>query len=197
VPTREQMEAIARAYDEMPSGRTGDREAGWSYEAFRVELIAQRRIIPVTVEPWPHAGQPYANSAEMFADVERGRLSVYAGGDDHPFLTRDENVMFRAVHDYFGHFVGRNSFGPLGEFRAWRAHCRMFSGGAIPALTAETLGQNCWVNYGPFSHLPPAERPFAEQKASLLPEELWLPLLVDGGDVYVSRLGLPMRFPGC
>ena len=170
--------ALAAAYEAMPTGKTGDPEAERSYEAFRRKVVAQLHTIPARVQRWDQEGQPYANSREMFADLEEnGRLFVYTGGDDHPYLTRDENVMFRAVHDYYGHFLGRFSFGPLGELEAWKAQCRMFGHEAMPALTAETLGQNCWVNYGPFRHLPASERPFAEQKASLLPETLWLPLL--------------------
>ena len=191
------LRAIAAAYEALPSGRTGDPEAERSYAAFRQDVIRLRDAMPVRVEYWDAAGQPYASSTAMFADLERNeRLFVHTGGTDHPFLTRAENAMFRAVHDYYGHFLGRFPFGPAGELNAWKAHCRQFGGEAIPAMTAETLGQNCWVNFGPFSHLPPAERPFAEQKAGLLPEELWL-RLVDVGDVRVPRVGFPMRFPGC
>ena len=92
----------------------------------------------------------------MFANIARnGHLFIYTGGSDHPRLTRDQNEKYRAVHDYFGHYLGRHSFGPVGEFNAWRAHCRQFSDTAIPSLTVETLGQNCWVNYGPYSQLIP------------------------------------------
>ena len=171
--------AIAAAYAALPSGRTGDPEAERSYEAFRLEVIEQYDALPVRVERWGREGQPYANSREMFADVyATGRLYVYTGGEDHPYLSRDENEMFRAVHDYYGHYLGRFQFGPMGEVNAWLAHCRMFGEEATRAMTTETLGQNCWFNFGPFAHLPPAERPFPEQKACLLPEFLWRPLLV-------------------
>ena len=172
------LAALAAAYDALPSKRTGDPAAKRSYRAFLREVIAQYDALPVLVERWEREGQPYANSRAMFADVDsNGRLYVYTGGEEHPFLSRDENVMFRAVHDYYGHYLGRFQFGPIGEINAWLAHCRMFGDVAIHAMTAETLGQNCWFNFGPFSHLPPAERPYAEQKACLLPEHLWRPLL--------------------
>ncbi len=193
--TQKLLIAIAAAYDAMPSGRTSDTAAERSYEAFRREIIAMHNAIPVHTEPWDRPGQPYANSRELFADIEeRSRLFVYAGGEDHPYFTRVENMMFRAVHDYCGHFLGRFQFGPAGELSAWKAHCGQFGGEAIPAMTAETLGQNCWVNYGPFRHLPPKDRPYAEQKASLLPEELWLPVLVPPEEVMI--FGFPPRFPG-
>src|SRR5436190_18369536 len=93
--------AIAEAYEKLPTGRTGDPKAERSYAAFRLYIVRLHAAIPARVEPWASEGQPYRGSPEMFADLDlNGRLFVYTGGDDHPFLTRDENVMFRAVHDY-------------------------------------------------------------------------------------------------
>lgn len=174
------LEAVARAFETIPSGRPLNRVAERAYAAFRREVVRQFEGLPVVALPWEAEGQPYANSQELFTDLEEnGRLFVFTGGEEHPYLSRDETVKFRAVHDYYGHFLGRFQFGPRGEFRAWKAHCVMFSEEARPALTAETLGQSCWVNFGPFRHLPPSQRPYAEQKAGLLPPELWRPLLED------------------
>ena len=92
------------------------------------------------------------------------------------------NDMFRAVHDIFGHAIPGTSFGPNGEERAWFCHACMCMPLARPALTTETRGQNCWVNYGPHMRtdkggllqegdagwLPQADRPFAQQKNALL-----------------------------
>lgn len=175
---RQRLQDIAAAYDALPTGRTGDPAAERSYEAFRQEILRLFAAIPVRVERWARDGQPYAGSRDLFAQVERtGRLWVYTGGEDHPFLSRTENEMFRAVHDFYRHFLSRFAFGPVGEFHAWLAHCGQFCDEAIPAMTAETLGQNCWFNFGPHAHLSPQERPYAVQKASVLPEELWRPLL--------------------
>lgn len=104
----------------------------------------------------------------------------------HPLLYND---VFRIVHDVFGHGADGNQFGALGEENAWRKHAGMYSDLAVPALTSETRGQNSWVNYGkhirredgthPAKGDPdwthPAERPFADQKAGLLPPEFWKP----------------------
>lgn len=95
------------------------------------------------------------------------------------------NDLFRAVHDYFGHTQQGYQFGPRGEFNAWQSHSRMFSDEAQGALAAETLTQNAWVNFGPHlrdpegkvpakgqpGYVPPAERPFADQRAFVLPRE--------------------------
>jgi hypothetical protein len=100
-----------------------------------------------------------------------------------PLLVND---LFRAVHDFFGHAKEGYEFGPRGEYNAYLAHSRMFSDPAVRALASETLGQNSWVNFGehlrrPDGSLPergdsdyvkPQDRPFAEQKAFLFPDEL-------------------------
>jgi hypothetical protein len=65
----------------------------------------------------------------------------------------------------------------------------MFSPEAVPAMTTETRGQNSWVNFGEHlrtaegkipakgeqGYIPPAERPYAQEKANVLPEEFHRP----------------------
>lgn len=99
-----------------------------------------------------------------------------------PLLAND---IFRFVHDFFGHTERGNSFGAIGEENAWDAHARMYTDLARRAMTTETRGQNSWVNFGPHmrnaegnlikkgepGYKSVSERPFAEQKIGLLPEE--------------------------
>lgn len=145
----ETSEAYARLADEVQAQYIWLLEAGYTFEYT--------------------LGDPYANSAEMCADVrDNKRLRVYVGGEPHPLLSRT-NFLFRAVHDMFGHACEGYQFGPRGEQNAWLHHSMMFSPLAQRALTTETRGQNSWVNYGPHSSLPVCERPFAEQKVGLLP----------------------------
>jgi hypothetical protein len=155
-----------------------------SYEALKRETLQQwnhLKKLGVRMEPWTKEGQPYENSGQMMQDArDNNHLYFFTGGDipkDHPLAERAEgnltyNDLFRGVHDYFGHALYGNEFGPRGEEHAWRTHKRMFSPVAQPAMSAETRGQNSWVNYGPHSHLPVTKRPFAEQKAIVLPQEL-------------------------
>jgi hypothetical protein len=96
------------------------------------------------------------------------------------------NDVFRAVHDFFGHARRGLSFGPRGEFNAWREHSALYSGEAQGALAAETIGQTAWTQLGPHllnqkgELLKPGEpgfaprktRPYAEQKNIVLPPEL-------------------------
>jgi ribosomal protein S18 acetylase RimI-like enzyme len=180
-----------------------------SYNAFAKETVDQWNYITsqgVKMEPWKEKGQPYKDSAELLQDVREnkhlwffpteGGFGSNEGPGVHPLLENSGiavngealpvNDVFRAVHDYFGHAKDGNEFGPKGELNAFLSHSRMYSDAARPAMAAETLGQNSWVNYG--RHLrdeagkipargekgfvPLQDRPFADQKATVLPDEL-------------------------
>jgi hypothetical protein len=115
---------------------------------------------------------------------------------DHPLLEKTGividgyelsfNDMFRAVHDIAGHAAHGFQFGPLGQTNAYLGHAKTYSPLAQRALFSETMGQNSYNNFG--SHLrnedgkipkkgevgfvPLSMRPYAPQKAGLLPVEL-------------------------
>jgi len=120
---------------------------------------------------------PYPNSAAMMKDVEEnGVLKVFKTPDDfnHPLLSAEENDLFRAIHDYFGHAKEGHQFGPKGEENAYRVHSSMFSPEARKAMATETRGQNSWVNYGPYgeaNRANPKNTKFADQKTVLMPDE--------------------------
>jgi len=113
----------------------------------------------------------------MLAETE------YADLNGEPLLVND---VFRFVHDFFGHTELGNGFGPIGEENAWLIHSRMYSPTARKAMTTETRGQNSWVNYnknlrredgsvpkrGDEDYVPLSERPFADQKMGILPNEI-------------------------
>jgi hypothetical protein len=172
-----------------------------AYDQLAKEIEAQHAFLVskgVRFTPWTKEGQPYANSKEMQADVHNnGHLHYFPsdrgqgqGEVSKPSLSPEVNDKFRAVHDYFGHAMNGHQFGPKGELQAWGDHAKMFSPLARAALTTETHGQNSWVNFGPESHRPVTERPYAPQKATLLPKNV-IPL---------SRFGVPpvvdVRRPG-
>lgn len=136
-----------------------------AYRSFAEQVERQFRELPVRVEF--QEADPYADASAMMADVRNnGRLKIYATTDDqaHPLLTRDQNNMFRAVHDFHGHYMSGRDFSRHGEEAAWIRHSQMFTGLARRAMTSETRGQNSafiWINGG---------REFPPQKAILLPD---------------------------
>jgi hypothetical protein len=199
---------IARTYEGLQA-RNDDPAVAQAYSAFAAEIEAQFDAASkvITIEPWTAEGQPYADSAEMRADVFTprketglGHIYVFEGGEPHPFLTPEQNWKFRAIHDIYGHAKTVFEFGPRGELNATRAHAQMFSPAAIPALVTETIGQNSWVNFSEANAgLPAEQRAFAAQKADLLPESLWTPLLEDGKRLQshaAARLGNQLAHKG-
>jgi hypothetical protein len=150
--------ATADEYLKLPTDDSKNPEVASAYNAAVKEINLQydylTKDLGVNVEFI--TDDPYPNSDAMFEDViNNNHLSVYKGGEPHPFLgesSRDEkgitaNEKLRAVHDYFGHFVNRNQFGGIGEERAWVDHSKMFSPEAQRAVTTETRGQNSVVNF--------------------------------------------------
>ena len=97
----------------------------------------------------------YAGSPQMLEDALINKhLYTYGGGEPHEILNKidpytglNENQVFRAVHDYYGHGTTGASFGPKGEELAFGAHSQIYSPLAKMAAATETRGQNSFVNY--------------------------------------------------
>lgn len=97
---------------------------------------------------------PYGGPEDVAQDITQNqRLKVFTGGDDHPALTREQNNVFRTVHDYFAH-VGPNvgkarrgqkftshNFTYRGELNAYLVHAKMAPQEAVPVLFTEVVGQ--------------------------------------------------------
>lgn len=179
---------VAAEYDKLPK-LDNSPETISAYTALANEVQQQWDYavneLGIRFEPWTKDGQPYKNSREMVADVRDNKhLYFFTGGEEHPLLNKKDqhgltmNDKLRAVHDLFGHAAEDFQFGPRGEDNAWLKHSTMFTPEAQRALTTETRGQNSWVNFGEhnfdeaggYRNIPPAERPFAEQKVGLLPQ---------------------------
>lgn len=139
---------------------------------------------------------PYKTSKDVHSDIETNKHLWFFPTEqgfgpkgkkiEHPMLQPTEfefegkpllvNDLFRIVHDYRGHYLGGKSpFGPKGEHQAYLTHKKDFSPLAQKALATETMGQNSWVNFGPFgeqNRKNPQNTVYADQKAALLPDEI-------------------------
>jgi hypothetical protein len=121
------------------------------------------------------AGEMIPDSRLMMEDVLKNkRLQVRDSSIDfaeypHPILSIEENNLFRAVHDFFGHAASGRGFAADGEEAAWVSHSSMFTPEARRAMTTETRGQNSYYNF-----FDPKRKMFAPQKAALFPEEYTL-----------------------
>lgn len=170
-----------------------------SYEAMTHETKAQYDAAVKAgykFEFYPEHGDPYPGGPSQAIDDLRENKHLYVYPTDegfgsegkvtlnHPLLSDSgvkwgdravaHNDLFRAVHDFMGHFKEGVGFRADGEENAWRAHSAMYSDEARPAMTAETRGQNSWVNYGPYGEAnqtaKQSETVYADQKAVTAPE---------------------------
>jgi hypothetical protein len=143
-----------------------------SYDAMVKETIKQYNFIVskgLNVVRYLGEGEPYANSQEMLKDLKENKTlkflpNEFAFGQnpndvkdniglqssgiklkDEYELTNSE--VFRVVHDYFGHGILGNQFGPIGEENATLQHLDLYSDEAAPAVIFQTRGQNSWVNF--------------------------------------------------
>ncbi len=140
------------------------------------------------------AGKMVPDSKLFMQDImENKRLQVRSSEQDfaidpHPLLSAEENNMFRAVHDFFGHAASGRGVAQDGEEAAWVSHSQMFSTQARKAMTTETRGQNSWSNTEGFGVNPiTKEQRFAQQKVGFLPEEF---LITPAEQEFLAQFGL-------
>lgn len=150
-------ELVADAYDAAPDH---DPAAVSSYKALigHVETMFKRMSSKVKVEYV--SGQPYSSAAEMKEKMEEtGVLEISTDFNEHPIFSPEQNLKFRAVHDYIVHILAGKDFSDKGEVGAYNAHAKMVPPAAIPALFTEVVGQACYAN---------ARGHFPKQKIAIL-----------------------------
>lgn len=199
-PTFRSGPAHAEAYANM-AHHPARREVRESYVALSTAIVGQWMGLRTAGFQFEASTEdPYDSSGAMFGAANDGGITVFAdcGASlpfDHPmrlspvafgadigtvnegFVTL--NDVFRGVHDIMGHWrawkAGKcASFGPVGEYNAWRSHWETLPAEAHLALWCETRGQNAWTNfYGDHAELPISERPYVDQRAGVPELPLW------------------------
>ena len=192
---------LADAYDKMENNPS-NKAVKKAYDAMIEETMEQYEALRKKGYQFsfmPESGDIYGNPRNAINDiVQNQRLSVFPteqgfgslveASQANPLLMKTGekwggkdvtvNDVFRGVHDVFGHGKYGLGFRARGEENAAQAHARMYSPEALPAVMSETRGQNSWVNFGPYGEFnrtaSPAETIYAEQKAGLMPELLYL-----------------------
>jgi len=180
----------AHEYEKLPV--EPDDKSREAYDAFSREIDQQHEHLtkhgyvmePSEQDPYPASGGK--TKMELAAeDVRKNKhLSVFSGSAEHPYLSTEQNVKFRGVHDLFGHLTEGFSIGPRGEYNAAAKHSQMFSPTARKAMLSETHGQNSVVNFS--DTVSPEhgrsiaevnrEKPgtiYADQKAHILPDSIY------------------------
>jgi len=156
----------ARAYLRMPSA---DPKAIPAYESLRAEVKQQYDYMTkkLGIKVVTTKEDPYATVEEMMDDINNNKtLKVMstASTGGHPFFSNEENDMFRAVHDFFGHGATGRDFSRHGERASYLSHASMMKNeDSIRALFTETEMQNAaLIKTGQFQ----------EQKIGLAPDSM-------------------------
>jgi hypothetical protein len=133
------------------SHSTGGRSAiqtGYSALAETTQTLFSQIPVPVVFQE----ADPYDDYQDMAETVGREQqLRVYNQHTDHPILTHEETLQFRAVHDWFGHLEADVDFTPRGEFKKWEHMHNEYGLGLheTRALFAEVIGQVGVAHYLP------------------------------------------------
>lgn len=140
-------EEIARRYDEMPAF---DPSEVWRWELLLDHVLKFYDRIRRNVDIYFVAGQPYATAQEMRDAVKKtGEMYISTDFNEHPLFTPQQNLKFRAVHDYIVHIMPGDrgpDFTERGEIRAYNLHRRLAPPDSWPALFTEVAAQACYFN---------------------------------------------------
>lgn len=157
------LQVIADAYGAMPDMDYGALPAWRALERETWGQLGALQRAGISLEVVDT--DPYATPAELFADLENGRIQVLAtratGG--HPVWSDDSNDAFRAVHDVMGHAATGRGFDRHGEAAAYAHHRTLYSPLARLALATELRGQAATLA---------ATGEFPAQKIAILPAHL-------------------------
>ena len=94
---------------------------------------------------------PYSSRNDMAEDVEKNKLLRISSlfnehpGIDKKIFTKEDNLKFRAVHDWYTHIICNQDFGLKGELKAYNTHATLAPPDALPALFTEVVGQACYA----------------------------------------------------
>lgn len=86
----------------------------------------------------------YETAEEMNRRVkDEKKMIVDTRFSDHQVWTKEQNWVFRAVHDYIVHIGGGHPFGLRGELASYNLHAKLVPVSIRPAIFSEVVGQVC------------------------------------------------------
>lgn len=137
----EYAKKVSEAYQASPSFEA-EYKSSWNSLIRHIEKMFEQMKSRIKIEFVDE--DPYSSEKEVSKDIkENARLKVYTGFSDHPIWSKEQNLKFRAYHDYMSHVAGSHSFGLKGEIAAYNQHLKMAPKDALVALFTEVVGQVC------------------------------------------------------
>jgi len=153
--TREQWEILYR----YQNADTIEERHLYAWKLLAEETARLFEALPKDLRVRFLPGQPYATAAEMHSVIRTRHLVVSTDHNFHPVWTCEENLRFRAVHDWYGHILTGYDFTLKGERGAYEATAELHTPSAKHALFTEVYVQALY--YVVFGH-------FGEQKVTLI-----------------------------
>jgi hypothetical protein len=154
-------DTVAQHYDDLPEMQE-DQKWRWDKLADHVEKMYDQIQSRVKVEYVD--GQPYDDADEMVKKVnDTGVMQISKDFNEHPVFNPEQNLKFRAVHDYIVHIMNADKgidFSRKGEIKAYNLHRKLAPKDTWPALFSEVAAQACYAN---------SRGEFPDQKVSILP----------------------------
>ena len=153
--SREQWEILYR----YQSAEIIEERHVYAWKALAEETTRLYEALPKDLRVRFKPGQPYATAADMRRVISTRYLVISTDNNFHPVWTREENLRFRAVHDWYGHILTGYDFTLNGELGAYMATGELHTPSAKHALFTEVYVQALY--FVVFGH-------FGEQKVTLI-----------------------------
>lgn len=142
----EYAKLVADSYEKLPKFQK-DEQWRWIKLGKHVEKLFDRMIKTdpkqkkkMEVEFGPE--DAYDGDYEsMIKAISGKKFKVYTGFNEHPIFTPEQNLKFRAVHDFYAHYQNKADFSMKGEVRAYNTHIKLAPPDTWPAIFTEVLGQ--------------------------------------------------------
>ena len=153
--TREQCEMLYR----YQNAEIIESRHVYAWKALAEETTRLYEALPKDLRVRFKPGQPYATASDLHRVITTRYLVVSTDNNFHPVWTCEENLRFRAVHDWYGHILTGYDFALEGELGAYQATGELHTPSAKHALFTEVYVQALY--YVVFGH-------FGEQKVTLI-----------------------------
>lgn len=146
--TREQWEILYR----YQNADTIEKRHLYAWKILAEETTRLFEALPKDLRVRFLPGQPYATAAAMHSVIRTRHLVISTDHNFHPVWSTEENLRFRAVHDWYGHILTGYDFTLEGERGAYEATAELHTPSAKHALFTEVYVQALYAIV--FGHFP-------------------------------------------
>ncbi len=135
---------IGEWYDSVEKSNNDKLKRGWSIITQINKIWFDKIPIPVIFQ----SEDPYDSYQDMKETVEQEQLlRVFDGGEEPYYISHEDNLRGRAVHDWFGHLQADCDFSFEGEWTKFNHVKTRYPEWVRPLLFTEVVGQRCAYAY--------------------------------------------------